>query len=384
MKNMKQFLKTRKSLPMGIEIADQAVKAVQVTQSGKSISINAYSRKPMPASVLDNGDIKDFELLEKTIRDAISNPDFGRLDGKEANISLPESKTFLKVLSVEKTSNPIADSLRAEMEKHLPISVDDVYYDWQIISENEQATEILLAAVPKTTADAYLGLLRKAGLDIIAFEPEAVATCRALIERESGWHQAEGDESFGIIDIGSAHSSFSVYSGQSIKMNLSIDVSNQALNDIISKALDINGDQAEKAKLICGLDTSVAQGIVAQILDEPAQSISSKIQKAVDYYASHFPDAKALQGLFLCGSGAHTKKINEYIGRQTGINCMLANAYVHLGGIDSENAKAFKVSKELKATFTGDRSVSTEYDSGLDYVTAIGLALRSAFIDESE
>lgn len=379
---MNRLLISKKNLPIGIEIADKSIKMVQLVQLGHDIKILGFGRKPLPAETVIDGEIKDHDLVKKTIKDVLSNPDYGSFRGNEANVSLPESKTFLKVIRVEKSSNPLSESIRAEIEKHFPINLEDVYYDWQEVSTQDTESNCLVAAVPKESADRYLNCLKEAGLDIIAFEPEAVAVCRAII-REEGFTKLSNDNPvYGIFDLGANRSSFSVYVDGTIKMNLSVDISNQELTEIVSENLDISPEQAEKAKLICGLDHEIAQGIVAQILEAPLAELSTKLKRAASYYQEHFSDNRNIGPIFLCGSGAHIKHICLELSKGSSLNCQLADPFVHLGGNDSDSARAFRQSKELKATFTGDTPIQADYDAGLDYVAPIGLALRSAFIDD--
>jgi Tfp pilus assembly PilM family ATPase len=63
----------------------------------------------------------------------LAKPKFGAVSTNEVNACLPDTKTFIKLIEVEKSPNPLPDIIRVEVEKHVPLAIKDIYYDWQVV-----------------------------------------------------------------------------------------------------------------------------------------------------------------------------------------------------------------------------------------------------------
>lgn len=95
-------------------------------------------------------------------------------------MAVPGNRVMLREIAF-----PLAvkENLRAtltyELEKYLPVAADDVYFDYQILSEDKEngKINILLAAVKRQDLDPYLGLAEKIdrGVSGIGIGPAALA-----------------------------------------------------------------------------------------------------------------------------------------------------------------------------------------------------------------
>jgi len=192
--------------PIGIDISDRSVKCVQfqTTLFGQRLIISA--RCPLAPGMIEHGEIKNDTgviaalqtLKEKTLRP---------LTGTFAVASLPEEKTFLKLLAFPPKTELDQSTVAHELEHHIPLPLDSLLVDWQEVrprpsrfSPLEPATKffslplhrekrrsppagqstlrVLVAAAEKKTVDLYLSVLSRAGFTPLALETEAQAISR--------------------------------------------------------------------------------------------------------------------------------------------------------------------------------------------------------------
>jgi len=73
---------------------------------------------------------------------------------------LPETKTFIKLIEVSKTPNPISETIEHEIEKHIPVPINEIFYDWQIIDERANKQRILIGVAPQNIVNQYISLIK--------------------------------------------------------------------------------------------------------------------------------------------------------------------------------------------------------------------------------
>ncbi len=386
------FFSKNSNYPIGLDISDLSLKLIQLRKAGNTIKVQALSRVSLEAGLIVDGEIKNKDGLIKKIKELISSPKYGKVSSNNIVACLPETKTFIKLIEVEKTPNKLADIIETEIEKYVPFSIGEVYYDWQVIDSGQGQESILIGVIPKAIVNQYTDLFYETKLSIEALEIEQVAICRALLREESPDFKKPYNKNYAIIDFGAARTSLTVYSKNSILFTVSMPISGEKITDEIAKSLEIEKAQAEKAKIICGFDKNVADGIIEKILSATIKELNVKISGALEFYNSHFSDHGPINYIILCGGGASIKGIDEIIKNSVPLEVKRGNILENIN-IDKEDFNnLFSVDYNLnrnllrkinknnyKQKERGNDLLVTQ-DSSLTYVTAIGLALRGLFI----
>ena len=88
-------------------------------------------------------------------------------------LSLPRNVVIIRYVDLPVAlKENLQDSLRYEMEKFIPLPENEIFYDFQIISEEKETGKlrILLAIIKRTTLDPYLTLLGQLNLRVSGIE----------------------------------------------------------------------------------------------------------------------------------------------------------------------------------------------------------------------
>ena len=88
-------------------------------------------------------------------------------------LSLPRNVVIIRYVDLPVAlKENLQGSLRYEMEKFIPLPENEIFYDYQIISEEKETGKlrILLAIIKRTTLDPYLALLSQLNLRISGIE----------------------------------------------------------------------------------------------------------------------------------------------------------------------------------------------------------------------
>lgn len=391
------LLNSSSTYPSGLDISDLSLKLVQLDKVRDKIKIQALSKLNLAKGIIENGEIKNQVELIKAIKKIMSAPRYGRVSSEEIIACLPESKTFIKLIEVAKSPNGLADIIGSEIEKHVPMAINEIYYDWQVIEELPDKYFVLIGAAPKNIVNQYTAMLDEAKLFPVALEIEPMAICRCLLKEEAPNFQpiALGLKTkmatrlnYGLIDIGANHTCMIFYSGNSLLFTMSLPISGEEITAKICQALNLTQEQAEKAKIICGLDETKANGVIKDILADTIKNLTAKIKEAIVFYENYFSQRGPLNQILLCGGGANITNLDKIIGQELPIEVKLADALANLNEAKDKFNEIFmeKHSLDLKTVMINqsdkEKNLSIKQNSSATFTTALGLALRGIFVDE--
>ncbi len=339
---------------IGLDISERSLKAIQFSRDLKNHRyLRALSDVALEKGVIEDGKIIKPDVLQRAIIDLIKNPKVGKFTTNYVTACLPDTKTFIKMIDIPPMAEAeMSQAIKWEAEHHIPLNIDETYWDWQKGEPDADPKKIpiLLAVAPKDIVDTYTQAINQASLVTLALEVEAIPIVRCLIDEE----KTAPSQAIIVVDIGASRTSINIYDKQAVQFSISIPISGIKMTSMISTALKITEEEAEKAKVVCGFDFKRCDGAMRDILKSAVDELIKRVNESVGFYKEHFPKGNIINRIMLCGGGANFKFIDQILTEATGIETIKANPWANL-----LPAKApFKVS------------------SLLSYTTAIGLALR--------
>lgn len=347
------------SQSFGLDISDLSLKIIKLEKAREGLRLSSFGETKIPSGIIEGGEIKKVEKLTEIIKKSLKEIKGKRIKTKYVISSLPEEKSFLDILQIPiMEEEEIENAVRFEAENHIPLKLDEVYFDFekiQPISKQKKYQEILIAATPKDIVDPYFKALEQAGLRPLALEIESLAIVRALIKKDALTGPLL------IIDFGETRTSFIIFSGKSLRFTSTIPISSQALTESISKNLKISPKRAEKLKQKEGLE---GKKEIFEAIIPPLTDLVEQIKIYLKYYRSHAPknqiltNGKKLERILLCGGGANLKGLVGFLSSALKVKVELGNPWVNI----------------LKETVKEVPELS--FEKSLAYTSALGLALR--------
>ena len=304
-----------------------------------------------------SGNIEDGRIINKdqvvsAIKAVLKLGSAKRINSNKVVCSLPESKAFVRIITIPKMSEEEArEAIKWEMEANMPMSLEEVYFDWQFLEGSDDSKQqVLTAAVSKEVVDSWMDVLILAGLDVYGLEVESVASIRSLVEKS-----AVIDETCLIVDLGARRTSFIIAEGPVPYFTSSIPFSSEGINDAISKTLNLSGEEAEKIKVNNGIE-DVNGNPIFNAVSSLLENLVVEIMKTIDFYGEMSKKSQNINRIVLCGGGSNMKGLVEYLSQRTQKEVVLGNPWVNLN-LDN---KLPEISRE----------------TSVRYATAIGLAIR--------
>jgi type IV pilus assembly protein PilM len=349
----------KKIQTIGIDISESSVKLMQLAKHKDGFLPSAYSHVHLPNSLIANHIITDPDKLASYIARAVHTAKY--VDTRYVVASVPEAKSFVRVLKMPKMpESEIEGAIPWELEQDIPVPIDQVYFDWRLVKEEDDSNQVLVMATPKDYVDNLVQALKIAKLKPVALELEPLATARALIGPD------DANQAVLIMDISTTASSLAVISGSGVlEYTSSVPVGGNHMTDAIAKNLGINQKEAEKMKVENGLMADSKKANVRQAMLPILDALLEEVRNVIKFHEDHSVLSPSVNKVVLCGGGANLKGLLEYITARTNVGAgrpidriVLGSPWINIG--DAETIGKIALSSE----------------DSLSYATAIGLALR--------
>ncbi len=316
------FFTTPKIHGFGIDLSDLSIKIINLQKNGGNFKLASFKREEIPEGLIEEGEIKKEEELIEIIKKAVEGVNGKPLKTKYCVASLPETESYIRMLQIPlMEEKEVAEAIKWELEANIPLSIEEIYYDWQLIETTgtEKQLNVLVGVLPKKTVDPYLNVLKKAGLKPCIFEIESAATARALIKN------GQSAEPVAVIDVGAKRTSFFIFCGQTIFFTASIPISNKSFVETLSKSLGVTFQKALEIKIKVGLDSDHPQGHIFKALEPSLMELSEKLKNFIDFYQRNncppdHPEQNQIKEALLCGGGAKMQGLAEFLGSRLKIN----------------------------------------------------------------
>lgn len=161
---------------VGVEFHDQWIQVVELSQHGKSIELEAFSRVPVPAGLIQNGELKDKIALQPVLKEAFDNANPRAIARKNISVILPTRSVFSHIfkLPLKLSGKDVSQAISYEAENIVPFALEDLYWDYRVLDKEDPkqahaSQYVLFAAVPKTIAESYAELFESTEIHVNLF-----------------------------------------------------------------------------------------------------------------------------------------------------------------------------------------------------------------------
>lgn len=162
-----------------LDIEDTSIRLMTVV--GKRVQTAASL--PLEPGLVHDGVIIDTATVGRRIGELMAAQGISE---KKAVVSISGIHSIYRVVNIPKLPQKLMDeAAKREMERLMPVPLEELYTSWQAISMSDIETVICLVGMPRTTVDAMLDTLRQAGLQAEAMDVRPLALARVVDERDA-------------------------------------------------------------------------------------------------------------------------------------------------------------------------------------------------------
>lgn len=346
-KLLKNLIENNSNCYFGVDFGGSCLRLLQISGCNENLNISGWSEKKIPRGIMDQGKIDKKEEFIEIFQETLENVK-GEFFGDNIMLTIPEEKVFTRVIEVpvvNKNESSLEDSIRWETEASMPVSISEIYYDWQIIKKKPEKTSVLVMAVDKSIVDNYLEVFDKLNLNVIAMEPESLSMARSVIDFNFKGYSL-------LVDIGDHSSNLIICRNNLPVFTSSSSISSKMITDLIVRRYGFSFEKAERYKLKVGLEgQSVELKKEKSVFKPVLQALVSEIEKMSEFLDSNLflgEKDKSINKIILCGGGSNLKGLVSYLTVKLKKPVIQSNPWINF----NFNKKIPPISKQNSQSFT--------------------------------
>lgn len=331
----------------GLDIGANHIRLVELSGGTTKYSLKSFGEAPVPGGITQSDSKLDLQKLAKVIEDLRKS---SGVTTKNVVSAIPGTSTFNAIVNLPPMSKPeLEKAIKYQAEQNIPLKIDEVKYDWQIIKQDPQSKEmtVMIIAATKSKVNNLLELFALTDLNVLALETSTVAMARSLALPNTPLAM--------ILDIGSTTTEIAIIDGGVLNQTRSFPLAGFGMTRAISQNLGLDMNQAEQFKQRFGLSQDKLEGQVYKVVEPILRNILDEAVRSSKFYQEQ--SGKKIERVILTGGSSRLPLVAEYIKSYMGVEVSFGNPWSNISYKSSDSDKLNQMAPE--------------------FATAVGLAMRN-------
>ena len=335
-----------------MDIGTASIKVVQLEPFNNRPRLVTYGYADIATDIIHSSTQENQQKIIESLKKVLT---IAKVSTHLVNAALPTFSVFNSIISLPPMSGKdLASAVKWEAKKYVPLPLEEMILDWQVIKETEGSIitpkleikktsavvknkksfffflkkqekiaepeivkkikdsgsknlniRVLVTAAPKTLVSRYLSIFQAAGLKLLSLETEAFALSRALIGQDKS--------TIMIVDLGSITTDICLIEQGVPVLNRSIDLGGLTITKAIASSLNINLERAEQFKRDFGisLNQQETQKGINKTIATAIGPILNEIKYVFDLYQAQV--GANVEKIILAGGSALLNNFDHYL-----------------------------------------------------------------------
>lgn len=171
----------------GIDINRNCIRVMQTSVKSGKFSVQGYGSGTFDPAAIKDGAIINPEAVAQAVKAVMEKGVQGSISSKRVALSIPSARTFSRAFTLPNLPpKELADAVQLEAEQYTPVSMDNLYLDYTLISQSPSAVEVFAVAAPKLVVDSYLQVAQLLDLEPVMVEMRVDSAVRLFSMTEFG------------------------------------------------------------------------------------------------------------------------------------------------------------------------------------------------------
>jgi type IV pilus assembly protein PilM len=295
-----------------LDIGNNALKAIRLSTDGETLEVigSDYIRHGKILTGTGVKDVERDELIYISLRRFIEHNDIGNDD---IVIAVPSQNSFARFVNLPPVeSKRIPEIVKFEASQQIPFDINDVQWDWQMMSEpGEPEAKVGIFAIKNEVVDAALEYFKSEGLKVKYVQMAPMALYNYTRYDNDDWGESEKNAVV-VLDIGAENTDLVVCTKSEVWQRC-IHIGGNAFTRAIADSFKLTFQRAEKLKRTAAMSKYARQ--TYQAMRPIFSELASEVQRSLNFFSNSNPDVNIVKVVAL-GGGTRMRGLLKYL-RQT-------------------------------------------------------------------
>jgi len=336
-----------------IDIGNNSLKALHLSNAGGVVEVIGFDNI-QHGKILNGSGVKAAErdeLIALTLRQFVKQNDLGKDD---VIVSVPSQNSFARFVKLPPVeAKRIPEIVRFEATQQIPFDINDVQWDWQLMTEADSAeTTVGIFAIKNEVVTSVLEHFSRENVTVRYVQMAPMALYNYALYDRSELARSDNQATI-IVDIGAENTDLVVCTRTTVWQRC-IPMGGNAFTRAVADAFKLSFEKAEKLKCTAAMSKYARQ--VFQAMRPVFTDLASEVQRSLGFYSSSNPNTK-LSKIIALGGGTKMRGLLKYLQQSL--------------QIPVERPDSFK-----KLVMSSGVSAAKFHENVCDFGTVYGLALQ--------
>jgi len=165
-------------LSVGLDLSSNKISIVEIVKNRRGVFIRNAVLEDIPDNSIVKGEIQDAVVLSRSLKEIWRKY---KISGRKVYVGFSNQKAIVKEIKLPLTDEKdIASSIKYQISDFIPITKNNIFYDYYIMEKGDDFSKIMLVGVVKSMITNVIESLKNAGLITQAIDLSCFALYRVI------------------------------------------------------------------------------------------------------------------------------------------------------------------------------------------------------------
>ncbi len=292
-----------------IDIGNNSLKALHLSVASGVVEVIGFDNI-QHGKVLTGSGIKASErdeLIALSLRQFVRNNNLGRDD---VVVSVPSQNSFARFVNLPPVEpKRIPEIVRFEAAQQIPFDIDDVQWDWQLMTEvGGPESKVGIFAIKNEVVTSVLEHFSRENVTVGYVQMAPMALYNYVVYDRPDLVKSD-DQATVVLNIGAENTDLVVCTKSTVWQR-NVPMGGNAFTRAIADTFKLNFEKAEKLKRTAPMSKYARQ--ILQAMRPVFTDLASEVQRSLGYYKSSNPNTKLIKVISL-GGGTKMRGLLKYL-----------------------------------------------------------------------
>ncbi|MHC4545424.1 MAG: type IV pilus assembly protein PilM [Planctomycetota bacterium] len=299
----------KSSAVWAIDIGSNSLKALHLSAEGDVVEVIGFDHVQHGKVVTGAGvtAAERDELVALSFRQFVEQNNIGKDD---VIISVPSQNSFARFVNLPPVEEKrIPEIVKFEAVQQIPFDINDVQWDWQLMSETDSAEKrVGIFAIKNEVVNSALEHFSREHIQVGYVQMSPMALYNYVLYDRADLLRSD-DEATVVLNIGAENTDLVVCTGSTVWQRCIL-IGGNAFTRAIADTFKLNFEKAEKLKRTAPMSKYARQ--IFQAMRPVFTDLATEIQRSLGFYRTSNPNTK-LSKIIALGGGTKMRGLLKYL-----------------------------------------------------------------------
>ncbi len=302
----------KKKSVAGLDVGSSSVKVVELDGKISNLNLVSLGFENLPDDTVVDGQIMELNAVSEVIQNVCSDH---KIKANQVVTGVSGHSVIIKnIVLPSMTHEELEESIDWHAEEHIPYDLSEVSLDYHITSEDEESTNVMIAACKRERLDNIKQAIQLSGKNPVVIDVDTFALQNCYEVN----YQPEASQVVTLLNIGASTMNVNIVQGTHSLFTRDITVGGSQFTDILQKSLGYSFQQAEAVKRgVADAMEGVEEKSIEPLMNNVTEMVAMEIQKTFDFYrATAEDDELVVDKILISGGGSKLVGLSEDLAKR--------------------------------------------------------------------